>query len=462
DLSVYYGSGMAALFAFFVVGTSVRSLLTERNLGTLNRMRAAPIRPWIPIVGKGVVGFLLALVSVCAVWASSVLLFGSTWGDPLAVFALWTAHVLAAAAITMLVASRAKTDSQADGLIMGVSFVFAFLGGSLVPMYNLPDFLQKVALFTPNGWTSTGLTELAGGGGGLATVAGPIAALCGMALAAGGVAAFASGEDYSVDFLPTAEAGRFQPSRDGFPASPATARPACAVWVLRRLHRRFTSPPARRRGCCQSCGRLGYRRRCAHVTCPRGSVLCFLHRAEARGLHAEKSQMSPSPVRALVAANLRRHSRDKVGLFFMVVMPFVTILFVGMALGGSATGQDRIPIGVVARDSDPVATGRTAPAGGQPRPRDRADGRRGAGAVRRADRRLAAGLLIPPGSTDLETGHDPDQRQRHGGTRHDRCRGRQGGRGARSRAGGRGGGRVPGRGRGSGSARPRRSRPRWR
>ncbi|MEV4382667.1 ABC transporter permease [Streptosporangium sp. NPDC049644] len=189
DLSVYYGSGMAALFAFFVVGTSVRSLLTERNLGTLNRMRAAPIRPWIPIVGKGVVGFLLALVSVCAVWASSVLLFGSTWGDPLAVFALWTAHVLAAAAITMLVASRARTDSQADGLIMGVSFVFAFLGGSLVPMYNLPDFLQKVALFTPNGWTSTGLTELAGGGGGLATVAGPIAALCGMALVAGGIAA---------------------------------------------------------------------------------------------------------------------------------------------------------------------------------------------------------------------------------------------------------------------------------
>ncbi|GAA3829061.1 hypothetical protein GCM10022226_57360 [Sphaerisporangium flaviroseum] len=189
DLSVYYGSGMAALFAFFVVGASFRSLLTERRQGTLDRMRAAPIRPWVPIAGKAVVGFTLAVVSVCVTWASSVLVFGTSWGDPVAVFTLLVAHVLAAAAITMLVASRARTDAQADGITMVVSFVMAFFGGSLVPLYNLPDVLRTVALFTPNGWTSTGLTGLAGSGGGLATVAGPIAVLCAIALTAGGLAA---------------------------------------------------------------------------------------------------------------------------------------------------------------------------------------------------------------------------------------------------------------------------------
>ncbi|MEU8265852.1 ABC transporter permease [Sphaerisporangium sp. NPDC049002] len=189
DLSVYYGSGMAALFAFFVVGASFRSLLTERKQGTLNRMLAAPIRPWVPIVGKAAVGFALAVVSVCVTWGSSVLIFGSTWGDPPAVFTLLVAHVLAATAITMLVASRARTDAQADGVIMVVSFVAAFFGGSLVPMYNLPDVLQKIALLTPNGWTSTALTGLAGSGGGLATVAVPIAVLCLIALVASVLAA---------------------------------------------------------------------------------------------------------------------------------------------------------------------------------------------------------------------------------------------------------------------------------
>lgn len=188
DLAVYYGSGMAALFAFFVVGASFRGLLTERKLGTLDRMRAGPLAPWVPFAGKAAVGFTLALVSVCVTWAASVLVSGATWGDPLAVFAVLLAHVLAATAITMLVAGRVRTDAQADGVIMVISFVMAFLGGSLVPMHNLPEVLQGVALLTPNGWTSTALTELAGSGAGLAAVAGPIAVLCAIALVAGGLA----------------------------------------------------------------------------------------------------------------------------------------------------------------------------------------------------------------------------------------------------------------------------------
>ncbi|MFI6499691.1 ABC transporter permease [Nonomuraea typhae] len=189
DLAVYHGSGMAALFAFFVVGASFRSLLTERKLGTLNRMRAGPLAPWVPVAGKAIVGFALALFCVCVTWASSALIFGTTWGDPVAVFAVLCAHVLAAAAIMMLVASRVRTDAQADGVIMVVSFVAAFFGGSLVPIPNLPEPLQFVALFTPNGWTSFALIDLAGSGGGLAEVLLPIGVLCAIALTAGGLAA---------------------------------------------------------------------------------------------------------------------------------------------------------------------------------------------------------------------------------------------------------------------------------
>ncbi|MFI6507576.1 ABC transporter permease [Streptosporangium sp. NPDC050855] len=188
DLAVYYGSGMAALFAFFVVGASFRSLLTERRLGTLDRMRAGPLASWVPVAGKALVGFALAMVGVCATWLSGTLIFGSSWGDPLAVLAVLTAHVLAAAAITMLVAVRVRTDAQADGVIMVISFVMAFLGGSLVPLHNLPGVLQGVALLTPNGWTATALAALADPGTGVTAVAGPIAALLAITLVTGGLA----------------------------------------------------------------------------------------------------------------------------------------------------------------------------------------------------------------------------------------------------------------------------------
>jgi ABC-2 type transport system permease protein len=188
DLGVYYGSGMAALFAYFVVGTSARSLLTDRQLGTLSRMQAAPIPAWAIVVGKGLVGFCLALASFCATWLSSVLLFGTTWGDPVGVLAIGTAHVLAATAIVMLVAAGARTDSQADGFTLGIAFVFALLGGSLVPLYNLPGVLQILAMGTPNGWTATGLSRLAGTGDGVSTVVTPVAVLAGIAFVAGALA----------------------------------------------------------------------------------------------------------------------------------------------------------------------------------------------------------------------------------------------------------------------------------
>ena len=189
DLAVYYGAGMAVLFAFFVVGTSARSLLTERQNGTLARTRAAPIPLWTAVAGKGLVGFLLALVSMCAVWLSSVLFFGASWGTPAGVVLLILAHTFAATMIVLLVAAGARTDAQADGFILGVSFVFAFLGGSLVPLYNLPDWLQKVALVTPNGWVSTGLSELASGASAGAAVV-PALVVTGIGVLAGGVAFF--------------------------------------------------------------------------------------------------------------------------------------------------------------------------------------------------------------------------------------------------------------------------------
>lgn len=111
--------------------------------------------------------------------------------------------------------------------------------------------------------------------------------------------------------------------------------------------------------------------------------------------------MRPRPVVALVAANLLRQARDKVGLFFMVVMPFVTILFVGMAMGG-ASGDDELPVAVHAADGDRIGaaviseledsgTVRVVSPGSEQALRDE---------VRTGE--AAAGLVIPQGSRELD------------------------------------------------------------
>ncbi|MFC5286832.1 ABC transporter permease [Actinokineospora guangxiensis] len=109
--------------------------------------------------------------------------------------------------------------------------------------------------------------------------------------------------------------------------------------------------------------------------------------------------MRPRPISALVVANIKRQTRDRVGLFFMVVMPFVTIMFVGLAMGGA---DDKIPVAVVAQDSDPTARAVLEQLEKSPslevRRADSAD------EVRTDVRRgtVAAGLVMTPGSTEFD------------------------------------------------------------
>lgn len=111
--------------------------------------------------------------------------------------------------------------------------------------------------------------------------------------------------------------------------------------------------------------------------------------------------MTLRAIGALVAANLRRQTRDRMGLFFMVVMPFITIIFVGLAMGGNSSGS-QIPIGVVAQNPD--STGEAILAELRNNSSLAVEEVESADALQDAVRQgsVAAGLVIPTGSTELD------------------------------------------------------------
>ena len=173
----YFGPGMAMLFVFFLLGAAPRSLLAEAEAGTLARLRAAPVPVAAVIAGKGLAVAVLGFVSMCVVWGVTALAFGATWGDPFAVVALLLAFVAAALAITTVVSVYAQTETQADGFVSIVAFVFAMLGGSFLFVGDLPPALQQIARLTPNGWALQGFMTLTADGGGVLTVLGPVSAI---------------------------------------------------------------------------------------------------------------------------------------------------------------------------------------------------------------------------------------------------------------------------------------------
>jgi ABC-2 type transport system permease protein len=181
---------MAIFFLFFTVSFGARSILAERRQGTLRRLLASAAPPGGVLAGKALAAFTLGTASVLVMWLATTLVFGADWGDPVAVVALTVSSVLSAIGITALVVTLAKTDEQAEGYSSLVVFVLALLGGNFVYLAQLPEALQRAALFTPNGWALRGFVDLVADDGGLATVAAPVAVTLAVGLVTGGLALY--------------------------------------------------------------------------------------------------------------------------------------------------------------------------------------------------------------------------------------------------------------------------------
>ncbi len=185
--TTFYAIGMAVFFVFFTVEFGVRSLLAERENGTLARLLVAPVRPaWI-VAGKSLAAFVVGLVSTVALVLATTLFLDADWGDPLGVAVLLMCGVLAAMGLTSLVATLARTPAQAGAYASLAAVVLGMLGGTFFPTSQGPALLAAVSLVAPQSWLMRGFQDLASGGT-LADVWPSIAATLTFAVVLGGIA----------------------------------------------------------------------------------------------------------------------------------------------------------------------------------------------------------------------------------------------------------------------------------
>jgi len=156
-------AGMAVFFVFFTVTFGVSGLLEERRLGTMARLKAAPISRNSIILGKAITSFVLGIASMSVLVVATTLLLGADWGNPLGVALLIVAVVVAAMGILAVVASVARTQEQAAMFASIIALVFGLLGGTFFPVSQVGGVLSTLSLITPHAWFMRGLGDLAGG-----------------------------------------------------------------------------------------------------------------------------------------------------------------------------------------------------------------------------------------------------------------------------------------------------------
>jgi ABC-2 type transport system permease protein len=181
DVLALLAPSMALMFLMYTVSYGGRTLLTERNQGTLPRLLVSPTTATQVLGGKMIGIFLTGAAQMFILIVGTTYLFQLQWGDPQAVAALVLAAVFGAVGWGMLLTAVAKTPSQVNMIGSAMMLTFGILGGSFINMDSMPVWFRYVTKITPNAWGMDGFTTLALGGT-LHDILTPLLALLAMGL----------------------------------------------------------------------------------------------------------------------------------------------------------------------------------------------------------------------------------------------------------------------------------------
>lgn len=173
-----YSLGFTVFFVMMVALSSAGGVLEEREIGTLRRLLAAPVRRAEVLAGKTLGVALVASTEAAMLVGLGVLVFRVPWGDdPLPVALVLGSLVIAATGMGVMISALVRTRSQMSALVPVLSTALAMLGGCYWPVEITGPVMQQLARLTPTGWAMAALKDVVARGMGLEAVVVPVALL---------------------------------------------------------------------------------------------------------------------------------------------------------------------------------------------------------------------------------------------------------------------------------------------
>ena len=186
DASAFAVTGMMVMFVFLTAQKTAESIYEEKKAGTFRRLLAAPMSKAILLAGKMLPNLIMGAVQSAVILAFGIVglrLIGMTpvtlGAEPLTTVLVVVLVALCSSAFGILIAALASTEAQIGGLSTLLLWGMGFLGGGIMPLFFLEQFLGPLPKIVPHYWANHALTNLMTRGLGLADVTTDLAALLG-------------------------------------------------------------------------------------------------------------------------------------------------------------------------------------------------------------------------------------------------------------------------------------------
>ncbi len=144
--------GLIAYIAMITaVASTALSIVREKETGTIEQIRMAPLDTFSFVVGKTIPYFIIALASAALIIGASMLLFGLPMrGNWLSLLAALSLFLIGALATGILISTIADSQQLAFQMALLISFLpTIMLSGFIFPINSMPRALQIITHLVP-------------------------------------------------------------------------------------------------------------------------------------------------------------------------------------------------------------------------------------------------------------------------------------------------------------------------
>jgi ABC-2 type transport system permease protein len=176
----YYAAGQTGMFLLFGAMFGAFGFVRERREQTLARVLASPASKFDVVGGKSLGILTVGVAQFFVLFLGTTYLFGVDWGPtPGGIIIVGIAEAFAATGLAMTLSALAKSERAIGGIGPTVIMLFAALGGSMIPVDQMPAWMKPLQSISPVYWALDAFLGLMRGGA-MSTVMVSVGALLGI------------------------------------------------------------------------------------------------------------------------------------------------------------------------------------------------------------------------------------------------------------------------------------------